>query len=195
MHDPARSAGRGRPRAGSFRDFAPHALAEGRGLTRELASENGEGLTLQWALHLLEVRSREARIRQPAGTAQLVVGLSGPQVLVGDGDARVPLRPEVVVSERTATLDLSRPGPRGGMPPSTLLTLSYDSSRATPSIHFAHVTGHLHLRPDVRVVVVMRGSITHDDLSLPAKSVLSLEPGSSPYLHGEDARVVLLRVP
>lgn len=173
-------------------DVPPQPLTEGAGSLKDLWAEAARGQDLRWLLRQVEVRGTAAKMHAPADTAQLIVGLSGPQVSVGVRRG-APLRREKVLTHAPAVVDFHRPLVRVAGA-SKLLTLSYRPAETSPSFTFETIDGELALDPDVRALIALRGEVEYAGGTVAGKSVLVLPHAADDRLRARGARVLLLRI-
>jgi len=173
-------------------DVPPQPLSEGTGSLKDLWAEAAHGQDLRWLLRQVEIRGTAAKMHAPADTAQLIVGLSGPQVSVGVRRG-APLRREKVLAHDTAVVDFHRPLVRVAGA-SKLLTLSYHPAETSPSFTFETIEGERVLDPDVRVLIALRGELSYADGTVSGRSVLVLPRAADGPVRASGARVLLLRL-
>ena len=147
------------PAVRRFVESPRQSLAAGTGGVRDLWVEQDHALGLQWQLQLIELRGPHGRIQLPDATDQLVVGISGAQVIVQtDGARSAPLRRDQALLTHGSFVDFHRPGIRGiGL--SRVLVLSSNASLPAASFEAGAVDGPLRMSPDALALVVLRGTV------------------------------------
>ena len=142
-----------------FTEAPRHALAAGAGGVRDLWVEPDACPGSQWQLQLVELRGPHGRIQLPEETNQLVVGISGAQVIVqADGTRPAPLRRDQALLTRASFVDFHRPGIRGiGL--SRVLVLSSDASLPAATFEATSAEGFLRVSQSTLALIVLRGGV------------------------------------
>ncbi len=142
-----------------FTEAPRHALAVGAGGVRDLWVGTDDASGSPWQLQLVELRGPHGRIQLPEGMNQLVVGVSGAQVIVqADSTRPAPLRRDQALLTRASFVDFHRPGIRGiGL--SRVLVLSSAASVPAATFEATAVDGPLQVASTTLALVVMRGGV------------------------------------
>lgn len=142
-----------------FTEAPRHALAAGAGGVRDLWVEPDGGPGSPWQLQLVELRGPHGRIQLPEETNQLVIGISGAQVIVqADNTRPAPLRRDQALFTHASFVDFHRPGIRGiGL--SRVLVLSSTASSPAATFEATSVDGFLKVSPSTLALIVLRGGV------------------------------------
>jgi hypothetical protein len=166
-------------------------LQHGEGGTREIWTASMPGLDLLWQLKLLELRGHTATLHAPADTHQLVVGMSGPQVLAGPVKRQLPLRRDQAMLVRSPTAQFRRPRLRMAGA-SRVLILTFVGGGLDPAFSFDTLTGPATLTADTRAVIVLEGTLELADAAVPPESALILDGAAPVPVETGNARLVML---
>lgn len=169
-------------------------LADGDGATRDIWTVSTPGLDLVWQLKLLELRGHAARLRSPAQTHQLVVGLSGPQVLAGPTDRQLPLRRDRAMLVRSPVAQFRRSRLRT-VGASRVLVVSVAAEAREPRIVFDTLAGLSMLPRGTGALIVLDGRAVVDGESAPPDSAVIVDPMVGHSIEGVNARVVIVSFP
>jgi len=149
------------------------------------------GLDFIWQLKMLELRGPTATLHAPAHTHQLVVGMSGPQVLAGPVKRQLPLRRDQAMLVRSSTAMFRRPRLRMAGA-SRVLVLTFVSEGPDPTFSFDTLSGAASLPADTRAVIVLEGALDLAGESVPSESALIMAAGAPRSVVGGSARLVIL---
>ncbi|QYF74482.1 hypothetical protein [Cryobacterium sp. PAMC25264] len=166
-------------------------LEEGEGGTREIWTASVPGLDFIWQLKLVELRGPTATLHAPSHMHQLVVGMSGPQVLAGPVNRQLPLRRDQAMLVRSPTTVFRRPRLRMAGA-SRVLVLTFVSDGPDPTFSFDTFSGVATLPPDTRAVIVLEGALDLAGEAVPSESALILAARAPRPLVVGNARVVIL---
>jgi hypothetical protein len=169
-------------------------LLRGGGTVRDVWTQSGPGAEFAWTLQLVEVRGQSGALDTPAGSEQLTVGLSGPQVTLEGPGRGIRLRRGQPLRHQSATVEYRRPLVRASGP-SRVLTLSHRPDLGEPGFAFLEVDGVVALPPDVRVAIVLHGELRYEGLQVPADTALVLRGGGERLATSTAARLLTLTVP
>lgn len=158
------------PRLLRFGDLAPQPLHAGKGTLREVWTAAGPGLELRWQLQLVELKGPMGVLTAPADTHQLVVGLGGPQVSIG----QVALRRDRALAVRAATVEFRRPRLRvtGA---SSMLVLTYPAASEPPVFTFLDLDGPASFPVGTHMLVALQGALRLAAFDVPRQSVVILD--------------------
>ena len=175
----------------SLLHLPPQHLTDGVGTLRDIWTDSGAGQNLRWLLRLVELRSSHGKTDAPAGTEQLIVGISGPQVRIGAGRG-VPLRRDRALGHGTSLIEMHRPVERSAGA-SRLLMLAYDPRVVSARATFDDVDGDAVVAPGTEALVVLRGHVEHAGKRLDSNSVSIFRAPVAEAIHARDARVLTLQ--
>lgn len=175
----------------SFLQLPPQHLSDGIGTLRDIWTDGGAGASLRWLLRLVELRSPHGKIYAPAGTEQLIIGISGPQVRIGAGRG-VPLRRDRALAQDAALIEMHRPLDRPGGT-SRLLVLAFDPHVVSARATFDDLDGDRAVEVGTEAIVVLKGHVEHDGKRLDPQSVSILRAPVADGLHAQGARILTLQ--
>ncbi|MBZ4487901.1 hypothetical protein LQ938_12555 [Microbacterium sp. cx-55] len=179
------------PRLVPFRGLPRQPLQDGRGTVREIHVETAPGLDLRWQLQLVELKGPRATLLAPAGTHQRIVGLSGPQVSVGDAVDRVAaLGRDRALSVRSPTIVFQRPRLRVAGA-SVVVVLTAAASGPPPRLSFRTLDDPTDL-VGISLVLLLQGELRVDGVEAARQSALLLDPRTTSHVTASAARVLTL---
>lgn len=181
----------GLPRLIRFRDLPRQPLHDGRGVVREIWSESAPGLDLRWQLQLVELKGPGGSLVAPAGTHQRIVGLTGPQVAVGDADRRSALRRDHALLLRSSTVVFQRPRLRVAGA-SMVLVLTFADVAVPPMFTFHDIDGAIALPSGTRLLLNLQGELRLGGVEATRQAAVLLDPRTDPRGQGASARVLAL---
>jgi hypothetical protein len=179
------------PRLIRFRDLPRQSLHEGKGVVREIWTETDPGLNLRWQLQLIELRGPGGSLVAPAGTHQRIVGLSGPQVAIGDADRSSSLGRDRALLVRSSTVVFQRPRLRVAGA-STVLVLTFAAVAVPPMFSFHDLNGSVDLPSGSRAVLNLKGDLRVGGVDAPRQAALLLDPRADRPGQASSARVLVL---
>ena len=179
------------PRLLPFRDLPRQPLHDGRGTVREVHAETAPGLDLRWQLQLVELKGPRGTLVAPADTHQRIVGLSGPQVVVGDaGDRRTALGRDRALLLRSHTMVFQRPRLRVAGA-STVLVLTFAAAVVPPRFSFRTLDDRAELS-GTALLLLLQGDLRIDGIEATRQSALLLDPRAAHRVSASAARVLTL---
>ncbi|GAA4775260.1 hypothetical protein [Microbacterium gilvum] len=181
------------PRVLPLRDQPGQRLLSGIGAVRDVQVETAPGERLLWMLQIVELRSAEGAASAPAGTRQLVAGLSGPQLSIRKPQGLVPLRRDRASELETSAVLMRRPSSRPSGA-SRMLLLSYDAAEAAPSLAFHGLDGEHAFAGGTRVLIALEGELSVDGQGVPPLSAAVLDPEHPVAVRAHGARFIAVRV-
>ncbi|KAA9133667.1 hypothetical protein [Microbacterium caowuchunii] len=188
-HDTARDVPAGLPHPLSFRDLPRRPLDEGTGTLRRIWAEEGTASGRRWQVQLIELKGAGGAFLAPDHTHQRIVGLSGPQVALGDPEHSTALRRDSALLVRSSAVSFRRPRLRvTGV--STLLVLSFAALAVPPMLSFHTLDGTTEVPIGTRVLLHLRGDLTVDGVPADRQAALLLDPRAAHRAVASGARVL-----
>jgi hypothetical protein len=179
------------PRLIPFRALPRQALPEGRGTVREIHVETAPGLDLRWQLQLVELKGPRGTFAAPAGTHQRIVGLSGPQVAVGDTVERsAALGRDRALLVRSHTVVFQRPRLRVAGA-SVVLVLTFDATVVPPRFTFRTLDDPAEIA-GTALLLLLQGDVRIAGIEASRQSALLLDPRAAHEVSASAARVLTL---
>jgi hypothetical protein len=179
------------PRLLPFRDLPRQSLHDGRGTVREVHVETAPGLDLRWQLQLVELKGPRGTLVAPADTHQRIVGLAGPQVVVGDaGEHRTALGRDRALLRRSHTIVFQRPRLRVAGA-STVLVLTYAAAVVPPRFSFRTLDDPAELS-GTALVLLLQGDLRIDGIEATRQAAVLMDPHAAHEVAASAARVLTL---
>jgi hypothetical protein len=175
-----------------FASLRPHHLDAGTGTVRDVWADSRPGKSLRWMLSLLELRGPRARQLAPAGTEQLIIGLSGPQVRIGASPG-VPLRRDHALRHTEGPVEMQRPLIRvtGA---SRILSLAFNPRLVSATTAFATLDGEVSVPGTTTAVAVVNGELEYAGERLGPGSALIFRSPPQELAQAKKARVISLEI-